>query len=789
MIRNYFITALRNIRLNFGYSALNIFGLALGITTCIIIFLITKYELSYDSFYKKSDRIYRVGLSGVTGYNGHVSVAVAPALRNDFPELEQVSQVWQEFGLVKIGANHFDEELYVYVDKNFTTIFDYNWIAGNAQTALVEPNSVVLTKSIAQKYFGDKDPMGQFINLDKKYNLKVTGVIRDLQSNTHLAFNFLVSFETIKPELKDAMNEFYNIGGGSAYVVIPENCSVKKIESRLPAFVSKNWGKDIAKEAFLVLQPLKDIHFDQRYIDNTVSQTTSKEIYWALEFVALFIVLMVCINFINLSTAQAAKRAKEIGIRKVLGSNRKQLIIQFMGETTLIVLFALSIALVFSYLMIPNVATWLDIGIDISQLKGPVILVWVTTINVIIILLAGLYPSFVLSSFNPITSLKSKGVVSFKGIKLRTSLVFVQFVISQILVIATLIVAYQMDFLQNQDLGFNKEQIISFDVPDISKRKLLENLLYEDPNIEQISFSSGAPSYNSHFTPFHSIELGKPNDEVSEIRSVDEQYIKLFGLKLLAGTEITKRNEKDTMRYLVVNEELVHELGIQNPQQAIGKEVTIYWNMKAIITGVVADFQSESKYKKRRPCILLNYFPNRFFKASIRVHPNQINKTIEHTKKIWSKLFTDNTFKYEFIDEHIISLYKQEEKEYTAFKFFSAIAIIIGCLGLYGLVAFSATQRTKEIGIRKTIGASAFDIAKLLSSNFLILTIIASFTAFPLAWYFMDIWLQHFAYHITISWQIFLIAALSSIFISLITISHHAIKAALINPIKSLKTE
>jgi len=653
MIRNYFITAFRNIKRNPIYSALNVFGLALGITACLIIILIVRYELSYDSFYKKSDRIYRVGLRGVVDYNAHVSVAVVPAFRNDFPELEEVSQVLQSYGIIKIGQNRFDEELYVCADKNFTTIFDYSWLAGDVQTALVEPNSVVLTKSIAKKYFGNKNPMGQIINLDKKYNLKVTGVIKDVPSNTHLSFNFIVSFETVKAELKNDMTQFYSIGDGSAYVVIPENYSVKQLESKLPAFVAKNWGKEIAKESFLVLQPLKDIHFDQRYLDNKISPTTSREIYWALEFVAIFIILMVCINFINLSTAQATKRAKETGIRKVLGSSRKQLIFQFMGETTLMVFFALSIALITSYIVVPHVAAWLDIGINVNQLKNPIILLWITITTIVIVLLAGLYPSFVQSSFNPVKSLKTKGAISFKGIKLRTGLVFVQFVISQILVVATLIVAYQMDFLQNQDLGFNKERILSFDIPDVSKNTLLKNLLTEDPNIEQVSFSSGAPSYNSYFTPFHASELGKPKDEVSEIRSIDEQYMKLFGLKLLAGTEINKWNEKDTTRYIVVNEELIHELGIQNPQQAIGKQVTIYWKLNAVITGVIADFQSESKHKKRRPCILLNCFSDRFFKASIRINPYQINKTIEHVNKIWSKLFTDNTFKYEFVDEHI----------------------------------------------------------------------------------------------------------------------------------------
>ena len=794
MIRNYFIIAFRNIRKNLSFSLLNLFGLTLGIISCLIIFLIVKNELTYDNFHKKADRIYRVTLRGVSDYNSRTSVAVVPALRNDFPELEEVCQVWQqESGLVKIGQKLFDEKLYAFADDHFSNVFDYEWIAGDSKTALSEPNSVVLTESIARKYFGEKNPMGQTVILDKEYHLKVTGLIKDVPGNTHLTFNFLVSFETIKPKLKEALHDFYNIAGATAYIVLPKNYAPRRIEARLPLFVAKNWGKEIAKESFLILQPLKDIHFDQRYQNDSAAPTTSKEIYWALSIVALFIILMACINFINLSTVQAMKRSKEVGIRKVLGGNRRELIIQFMSETTLLVLFALALALLGSHWIVPQVGQWLDIKIDINQLKDPIVATWIAAITILVILLAGLYPAFVQSSFNPINSLKNKINVSYKGLTLRRSLVLIQFVITQILIVSTLIVAHQMNFFQNKDLGFNKEAVISLIIPDLTKRELLRQQLRNDPGVKEFSYSSGDPAYPNMFTPFHSEELGILKDDVSEIKSIDDQYLKMFEIKLLAGREIDKLdestlNEKDTTNPILVNEELVHKLGIQDLQKALGKRVTIYWNHKSTIMGVVKDFQTESKHKKIRPCILF-YFPNLFYMACVKLQPKGIHQTIERINKNWSKLFPNDLFKYAFVDDHIASQYLQEEREYTAFKLFSSIAILIGCLGLYGLVAFAAVQKTKEIGIRKVLGASIPAIIQLLSKNFFTLAILASFIAFPIAWYIMNQWLQNFAYHINISWWTFLIATTSSLLITLVTISHQAIKAAIANPVKSLRTE
>lgn len=774
---------------NLSYVLLNVFGLTISVASCLMIFLIVRNELGYDSFHHKANRTYRVTLHALD-YNPSVSMAIAPALRNDFPELENVSQVWyRNNGLVKIGQQRFPADGFLFADGQFTGIFDYQWLQGNPRTALSEPNTIVLTESIARKYFGDKDPMGQLLNLDNRLDLKVTGLIKDVPGNTHLPFGFLVSFESIRKDLEkgSAMHEFYAIMGGCTYIVLPEHYPVANLERKLPGFITKNWGADIAKEATLPLQPLRDIHFDQRYLNNTVSPTASRSTYWALAIVALFIIITACINFINLATAQATRRAKEVGVRKVLGANRPQLIRQFLGETAFLVIISLLLGIIIAYLFMPQAVNWLDIKLDHTQIFQPVILGLVLALGLLIVLLAGLYPAFIQSAFKPVLSLKSSTGNNFRGLTLRKSLVFVQFAASQILIVGTLIVARQMDFFKNQDLGFNKEAVITFNLPDESKQQIIAQQLANDPGIKDLSFSSGAPSYNSSFAPFRAPEIGLTKDDVTEIKFIDEHYTDMFGLRMLAGNKIVKQHENDTTHQLVINETLMHKLGIQNPQDAIGKGF-IASGEPVIITGVMQDFQSESKHKKRRPCILL-YRAGRFFSASVKLQPQHMPETIARIEKVWTALFPDDLFDYEFIDDHIAQFYKQEQKVYTAFRLFSILAILIGCLGLYGLVAFSAVQRTREVGIRKVLGASILNIVGLFAKEFMLLIAIAFLIAAPVAYYMMHAWLENFAYHIGINAAIFLAALAVSFIIAGGTIAYQSVKAAVANPLKNLRTE
>ena len=788
MFRNYFKIAWRNLNKYKAYSIINVLGLTLGIASCLIIFLVVRNELGYDNFHGKANRIYRVTLHALD-YNPCVSMAVIPAMRNDFPELEQTSQVWyHESGLVKINQTRYSEKGFIYADEHFPAIFDYQWLAGNPATALSEPNSVVLTESIARKYFGEKTAIGQIVNLDNQFDLKVTGLIKDVPGNTHLPFLFAVSFETVKKDLKGAMSNFYWIMSGSfAYIVIPQNYSILQLEKKMPAFIEKNWGKNIAKEAVLPFQQLKDIHFDQRYLNNTISPTTSRETYWALAAVALLIIIIASINFINLATAQAIKRAKEVGIRKVLGSNRSQLIRQFLSETAAIVLLSVLLSLIVTGIFLPQAAKWLDIKIDIRQLGEPAVIGLLASITVMVILLAGLYPAFVQSSFRPAESLKSAKNIPFRGLTLRKGLVIVQFAISQILIIGTLVVADQMDFFQNRDMGFNKDAVISFGIPDQAKREIVRQQLTVNPGVKEVSFSSGAPVYNNSYTSFSSTELGITKDDVTEVKFIDERYTDMFELKMLAGEKVTKTNKNDTPYDVVVNETMIHKLGILDPHEAIGKNILVNGRHSTII-GAVQDFQSESKHKKRRPCVLI-YQPESFYMASVRIQTKGMRQTIDRIDKMWSGLFPNDLFEYEFLDDHIASFYKQEQKVYTAFKLFSFIAILIGCLGLYGLVAFAAAQRTKEVGIRKVLGASLLNIVSLFTKEFILLIAVAFVVAAPIAYYVMHNWLENFAYQIKMGGGIFLVAIGASFMIAAFTIAYQAFKSALANPVKSLRTE
>ncbi|MFT3826922.1 MAG: ABC transporter permease [Chitinophagaceae bacterium] len=786
MLKSYFKTAWRVIARFKTYSILNISGLALGIASCLIVFLVVKYELGYDSFHKKSDRIYRVTLNAID-FNPSVSFVIGPKMRSYFPELEQITRIWYDAeGVVKINNARYREKAFLFADENFPKVFDYVWLSGNPATALAEPNAIVLTESIAHKYFGNTNAMGQVINLDNSMDLKVTGIIKDVPGNTTLPFKSLVSLATVKEDV-DRMDNFYSIAGGNTFIVLPEHYNIEDLRKRMPQFIADNWGKDMAKEARLPLQPLRDIHFDQRYLNSDITPTTSRATYWALAAVAIFIILIACINFVNLATAQAIRRSREIGVRKVLGSNRSQLIGQFLSETSLMVIAATVLGALMAALLLPVLSRWLEIKITTAQLMQPATIGIMLLAMIVMILLAGLYPAFVQSAFNPLQSLKTRAVANSRGLTLRKSLVVVQFAISQIMIIGTLVVAYQMDFFRNRDLGYDKEAVISISSPDNDKRELLKQQLLSNPGVKNVSFASGAPAYNSQYTDCNSPELGIEKNEISEMKFIDENYIDMFAIKMLAGNKIIKKAAGDTTHEAVINETLMQKLNVTEPQKMIGKHIMINGWYTTVI-GVVQDFQSESKHKKRRACVLF-YSAKRFWNACIKLQANDMQHTIAGIDKTWSAMFPDDMFRYEFLDEHISNWYMQEQKEYTAFKMFSGIAIFIGCLGLYGLIAFAAAQRTKEVGVRKVLGASLADIVFLFSKEFVVLIAIAFVIAAPVAWYVMNNWLQDFAYRVSINAGIFAVAIAVSFMIAGSTIAYQAIRAGLVNPVKSLRTE
>jgi putative ABC transport system permease protein len=787
MLRHLFVSALRNIRRHFSYALLNVSGLALGITTAVIIFLVVRNELSYDSYHRKADRTYRVTLNAID-FNPSVSMAITPALRADYPELEQVTQVWYQSGpVVKIGQQRYSEKEYCFVDEHFMDVFDHQWLAGDQHSALSAPNSVVLTESMATKFFGKTEAMGQVINLDNRFDLKVTGIVKDPPPNTHLPFQFLVSFETVRKDVNPEKLHFFSIMGGFTYFVTPEHYDIGKLQKQVPAFIERHWGKEIAKEARLPMQPLRDIHYDTRYLHSANMPTVSKETYWSVGAVGLLIILIAAINFINLSTAQSIKRAREVGVRKVLGANRFQLVRQFLGETTVLVLLALVLGILMAALFLSKASAWLDLQIGADALLDSQVIVFIAGVTVMLIVIAGLYPAFVQSAFKPVTAFRNMRMPAVHGFSLRKSLVVIQFVISQVLIIGTLVVAYQMDYFRNRDLGFKKDAVVSFYIPDGKKRDVLQQRLAGVPGIKAISYSTGEPSFNSNFAPFSAPDRGINKDDVTEIKFIDEHYMDMFGLTMLAGEKVTRKDVKDTVPRVVVNETLIHKLGIQDPQQAIGVRFKGGGEM-VTIKGVVNDFQSESKHKPRRP-IIIDYNANAFFRVSAQLQPAAMPQTLQQIEKIWTGIFPDEMFNYEFLDERVASFYRQEQKLYTAFRLFAGIAIFIGCLGLYGLIAFATLQRTKEVGIRKVLGAPLGSIVYLFSREFIWLILIAFLVAAPVSYFAMHSWLENFAYHIDISAGIFLVAIIASFVIAAATIASQTIKAAMANPVKALKSE
>lgn len=785
MIKNYFKIALRNISRNLGFTFLNIFGLTLGVAACLAIFLIVRNELGYDST-DKADRTYRVTLHALD-YNANVSMGLIPTMRTYFPQLEHATSVfYQKNVTIKIGANRFAEKNFLIGDSELDKVFDYQWLAGDHNTALSAPNSVVLTESTANKYFPHGNAMGQIIDFDDKIS-KVTGIIKDPAPNTSLPINLILSFDTFKQQFNDMAKHFWNISGNAyAYIVLPKNYSVHTLEKQIPGYIKSTWGKDVGADVQLPLQPLRDVHFDQRYINNIVTPT-SKDTYFALIGVALLIIITACINFINLATARAIKRAKEVGVRKVLGAQRGQLIGQFMSEITVMVLISVLLGVGICALFLSQANTWMSIDISPAQILQPQVLSWIAAIAIVVILCAGLYPAFVQSAFQPVDTFKNQSGVSSRGLTLRKSLVVMQFTISQVMIVGTLIVASQMDFFRNQDLGFNKDAVITVNMPLKEKREVFQQQLASMPGVKEVSVSSGAPSYNDSWSPFSAPALGFPNNNVTEIKFIDEKYMDMFQMTMMAGQKITRKAPTDSLHKVVVNETLMHDLGIQDPQKLVNQRINVSGDMATVI-GVVKDFQSESKHKKIRACVL-EYVPDQFFTASIKLQPNNMTATIAAIGKTWSNDFPDNLFKYEFIDEHIAAMYTQEQKVYTAFQLFSGIAILIGCLGLYGLIAFAASQRTKEVGIRKVLGAPLHSIVGLFTREFVALIAIAFLIAAPLGYFMMHKWLENFAYHINIGPAIFLVAIAASLLIAAVTTAHQTLKAALANPVKSLRNE
>ncbi len=801
MLKNHLKAAWQNVRSHRSYVAINTLGLAVGIAACLLIFLLVQYETSFDNFHQNKERIYRVVAATRTKHGMHYSPGsafpAAEALRIDYPQLEQVARIFgrdnQQITLLNDRTDapqkKFKENVF-FAEPAFFDIFNFPLLAGDPKTALSEINTAVITQEMAEKYFGDwHEAIGKFIkyNNDKDKVCRITGILKNIPANTDFPLQVVLSFKTTQGE--DGSTDWSNQDGSlNTFVVLPKNLSAAQFDNNLTSFVKKYTPTEYANHGY-ILQPLNDIHYQSEF--GTYRGTTfSRTFITALSLIGAFLLIIACINFINLATAQAVNRSKEVGIRKVLGSSKKQLIFQFLSETFLITLAAVMLAILLAFLALPALNNLLQISLEIRP--GFTLISFLCCVIVVVTFLSGFYPAIVLSGFNPIKVLKSKFTnKAAGGLSMRRVLVVFQFAVAQTLIIGTIIVVSQMNYFQNASMGFDKESIITVPMPNdsarVAKMDVLKTQLLQQAGVKNVSISTFSPMDNAGWDgDFRFDNATKKADFNPDFKWADADYFKTYNIQFIAGRPYYPA---DSVNGFVVNELMVKKLGFKNPEDILGKRINIFnGNIIAPIVGVVKDFNGSSLKKEMKPVALGSWkLVYRVF--NIKIEPQQVQQTLAAIEKLWNNTYPDFVYEYQFLDEKIASFYKQENQLSQLFKLFAGIAIFISCLGLYGFVSFMAEQRTKEVGIRKVLGASVSSIVYLFSKEFTLLIGVAFLIATPLAWYFMHMWLQHFAYRIDIGVGIFLSTILLAEMIAWLTVGFQAIKAAVANPVSSLRSE
>ena len=796
MIKNYLILAFKNLRKQKIFSLINILGLTVGITCCLMIFLFIRHETSYDNFHEKEKNIYRVvrqaDLNG-TGSKEDIAWLSGPysiALRNDYPdEIKRAVRVEPDNDLFTYNNISFNEKKVYITDSDFFQLFSFPLIKGNPANVLTDPKSIVLTESAAKKYFGTEDPIGKIIAMNKDLQLKVTGIAKDVPSNSHLDFDMIVPIKNFK--YNDSVQNFPN-NGLFVYLELNPNTDPKKLTARFPQFMDKYMGKYFAQNGFKIglgLEHMQDVYFEQLHFDKV--KHGNKKIIFIFMSVALLILIIACINFMNLATARATDRSKEVGLRKVLGAVRKQLIWQFILESFLYAALSSALALGLLQLLMPAYTNLLGYELP-SFWKDPMVYFFILSIIIIIGFLAGIYPALLLSSFSPIEALKGKLRVGKNGAFFRKALVVFQFSVSVLLIISITIITSQMKFVKDKDLGFNKEQtlLVRIDNNDIYKgMDRFKTTLQADPTVMNVSLMSGEPG---GFHDIHTFEIqSKPGQKLLfDTEFADFEFAKSLGIKIIAGRDLSPAFPTDSSSSVLINRTAAQKMGYNNPEDAIGKWIKNVTRDTAhrIIVGVVEDFNFASLKEKIEPMIISTGQDWRV--AVVRLKPSDhLQSNIENFRKVYASVAAGYPFEYDFLDQEFNEHYKDDIRQGNILSIFSAIAIFIACLGLFGLASYTAIKRTKEIGVRKVLGSSVQNIVVLLSKDLLKPVLLGTLIAIPFGYYIMNKWLQGFAYRTNITWWMFALSAIAAILIALITVSFQAIKAALTNPVKSLRSE
>ena len=787
------------------FTLINLIGLSIGIAATIIIFLISNFENRFDRFHSDSKNIYRVITKAKQAneevFNAHVPYPTAKFLRNEYSG-GQVTQIhFGEDMNVRIGKEEpFEEQNIVFADSLFFKVLDFSgikkfWIIGNPATALMEPNKAVLTESTAKKYFGKSDPVGRLIRINNLVDVEIVGIVKDIPAASHLPMSMIISYSTFNKDFLSGLdpNSWTFTSNGYTYVRLENASSVKHAEAALQAIVKKNSDVDRYRREHWSLQPLAQIHFEPAFEESNPSYTVSHKYLTMLLLLAAFIILIACVNYINLSTSLAFTKSKEVGIRKTIGASKTQLFLHYMLETILVTTVATLIGLAIAVLLLPTINNILDKSVSVQQLVTLKFIAGAILGIITIGLISGIYPALILSGFNPIAALKSSFVLPGRSSAVfRKALVVFQFTTSIALIISTIVIAKQMQYFQDKKLGFNKESVVEVGLPvtDSSKIESFRTLIQNEPGIQNLSFCLGAPiSDNGFGTSMEAPELPKNMDYNIRLIPCDKEYLKAYGMKLLAGRWFLGGEEKTLGTGIVVNESVVKTLGYKTPDEAIGKKLRIGVNQyNPAIIGVTEDFHVNSLHENIGAVGLMP-FPYFYYAAAVRLNPGNPKNTLAKIESAWKKVYPESVYELRFIDETLAERYGQETKDYNLFKAFSMISIFICCIGLWGLIAFVVVRKTKEIGIRKVLGATVKGIVFLLSKDFLKVVVLALLIASPIAWYFMNNWLQDFAYRINISWWVFALAGLIAIIVAFLTISFQALKAANANPVKNLRTE
>ncbi|HTF17830.1 MAG TPA: ABC transporter permease [Chryseolinea sp.] len=794
MIRNYFKIARRNIYRNKAYALINVLGLGMGIACAILIFTMVKYHFSFDTFHAKKERIYRITTEfhqdGVSR-EANVPQPMGKAFSNDYSFAEKVAMVYSNSDfLVSVpsskGNKKFEENV-AFAEPAFFDIMDFPLIQGDKNTILTEPNTAIVTERIAAKLFGSNNAINQIIRIDNNKDFTITGILQDLPVNTDRRDEIYLSYSNLKDYNSWLAGDSWPglAGGMECFVLLNPDVKPSDVDVVFPELSKKYYNERDAKLYRFKLQHLSDIH-----LNPDLGAYVAKKNLWALSLIGCFLIIIACVNFVNLATAQALGRSREIGVRKVLGSQRRQLFWQFIAETALVTTLALVLAFALAQLALPHVNQLLHIQLRINLFQDAYLLVFLTLLLLAVTLLSGFYPGMVLAGFKPVLALKGK--ISQKqvgGFSLRRGLVVTQFAISQLLIIGTIVIADQMRYSRQADMGFTKDAIVMLPVPkrEAATISTLNSEISRIAGVEKMTFCSRAPASPSWADVTVRFDSRTKNEDFDiTVKAGDDQYVSTFDLQIIAGRNLYA---SDTVREFLINETAVRKFGASAAPDVIGKRMQIGLNHReGVVVGVVKDFHNNSFHQTIDP-ICITTSNNWYSSCAVRINAANLSPTLAVIEGIWQKTFPDHVYEYEFLDEQIARFYEVDNMILRLIQVFAGISIIICCLGLYGLVSFMAAQKTKEVGVRKVLGASVHNILWLFGKEFTRLLILAFVIAAPLAWWVMSGWLENFTFRIEIGTWIFVLAIAATFLLALITVGYQSFRSAFANPVDSLRNE